>query len=324
LLPTAVNSLHNGGMAATSVIYDCDPGVDDAVALFLAFAARDAIELLGVTTVGGNVAGELTARNACLVRQWAGREDVPVHAGCEGPLFLPAVDAQHFHGESGLGTLPIHMPRLGVAPGHAANFIVEQLRARPAGTVTLAVTGPLTNVALALRLAPDIAPRIAGVAWMGGARTAGGNITASAEYNAYADPHAAAIVATAGIPFHVFGLDCTHQVRSSTARRAALLALGTPNAARVEQLLAFADALPANQERSFGTALHDPCVIAWLLRPSLFTFQTCHLQLSIEAGLTRGHTAVEFRTSAEHPVNAHWATAADAEGVFALLNERLA
>ncbi len=319
-----LNSLHNGGMAATPVIYDCDPGVDDAVALFLAFAASDAIELLGITTVGGNVAVELTARNACLVREWAGREDVPVHAGCAGPLFLPAVDAQHFHGESGLGTLPIHTPRLGVAPGHAANFIVEQLRARPAGTVTLAVSGPLTNVALALRLAPDIARRIACVAWMGGARTAGGNITASAEYNAYADPHAAAIVVAAGIPFHVFGLDCTHQVRSSAARRAGLLALGTPNAARVEQLLAFADALPANQDRGFGTALHDPCVIAWLLRPSLFTFQPCHLQLSTEAGLTRGHTAVEFRTSATQPVNAQWATAADAEGVFALLNERLA
>jgi purine nucleosidase len=119
-------------------------------------------------------------------------------------------------------------------------------------------------------------------------------------------------------------LDCTHQVRSSEARRAALLALGAPNAARVEQLLAFADALPANQDRGFGTALHDPCVIAWLLRPSLFTFQPCHLQLSTEAGLTRGHTAVELRTSAAQPVNAQWATGADAEGVFALLNERLA
>ncbi|MFM7066653.1 MAG: nucleoside hydrolase [Gammaproteobacteria bacterium] len=310
-------------MTHCSLIYDCDPGVDDAIALFLAFASPAELDLIGITTVGGNVPGALTARNACLIREWAAREDVPVHAGCEGPIVLNAVDAEHFHGATGLGHLPVHTPHQGPAPGHAANFIVEQLRTRPAGTVTLAVTGPLTNVAMALRLAPDIAPRIARIALMGGARSAGGNITASAEYNIHADPHAADIVFRSGVPLHVFGLDVTHQVRSSSARREAIRALGTPNALRVAKLLAFADGLPANQERGFGTALHDPCIIAWLLRPALFSFQDCHLVVSTDAGLTRGHTAVEFRTSAHVPVNAHWGVAADAEGVFALLLEKL-
>jgi len=310
-------------MTAHSLIYDCDPGVDDAIALFLALASPAELDLIGITTVGGNVPGALTARNACLVREWAAREEVPVHAGAEGPLVLPAVDAEHFHGATGLGHLPVHTPHQGPSVGHAANFIIEQLRARPAGTVTLAATGPLTNFALALRLAPDIAPRIARIVWMGGARSAGGNITASAEYNAYADPHAADIIAKSGVPLTVFGLDVTHQVRSSSARREAIRALGTPNAGRVAKLLAFADGLPANQERGLGTALHDPCVIAWLLRPALFTFRDCHLAVSTDGGLTRGHTAVEFRTSAHVPVNAQWAMTADAAGVFALLQEKL-
>lgn len=306
------------------VLFDCDPGVDDGVALFLAFAAPDALELLGVTTVGGNVAGLLTARNACLLREWAGREDVPVHAGCPGPMVLPAVAASHFHGETGLGTLPIHVPARGVAAAHAVNHLIDTLRARPAGTVRVAITGPCTNLALAMAMAPDIVPRIAEVVVMGGARSEGGNITASAEYNFYADPHAAHVVLSAGCPVTVFGLDATHQVRSSPLRVAALRGLGTVPARHAAALLEFSDGIERSFSTRTGAPLHDPCVIAYLLAPHLFTFRPCVLRVDTSDGVSRGHSDVEFRIPAGTRPHVRWALEADEDGVFDLLMTRLA
>ena len=143
-------------MARIPLILDCDPGVDDAVALLLAFASADVLDLRGITTVGGNVALAQTTRNARLVRQLAGAAAarVPVFAGCAGPMVRPLVDAEHFHGESGLGHLAIFEPAAPAAAGHAVNFIVDTLLREPAGTVSLAVTGPMTNLAMAMRLAP--------------------------------------------------------------------------------------------------------------------------------------------------------------------------
>ncbi|MFO1425501.1 MAG: nucleoside hydrolase [Steroidobacteraceae bacterium] len=277
------------------MIIDCDPGVDDAVALFLAFAAPRELNLLAVTTVAGNVGPGLTARNARLVRELAGRTDVPVFAGAQRPLVREPVEAGHFHGASGLGTLPVFEPAAPLAPGHAATFIVESLLRAPAGSVTLVVTGPLTNVALALRLEPAIAQRIGAIALMGGARAEAGNITASAEYNIHADPHAAHVVFSCGCPITVLGLDATHQVRSSAARVARLRALGTVPARAVAELCEFSNALEPNLARGGGAPLHDPCPVAWLLRPQLFRSRPCYLQVETCSPLTLGHTAVEFR-----------------------------
>ena len=148
-------------------------------------------------------------------------------AGCAGPMVRPLVEAAHFHGESGSATLRSSSRRRRSAAAHAVNFIVETLLREPAGTVSLAVTGPMTNLAMAMRMAPAILPRIRQVVVMGGARSEGGNITASAEYNIYADPHAAAVVFGSGVPLVVLGLDATHQVRSSPARIARIRALGS-------------------------------------------------------------------------------------------------
>lgn len=302
------------------VIFDCDPGVDDGVALLLAFSAKTEIDLLGITTVAGNVSAELTARNACLIRDIAGRTDVPVFAGCTKPLLREPVEAGHFHGESGLGDLPIGTPNRGAAPEHAVDFIVRTLCDAAPESISVVITGPMTNIATALAREPRCLKSIKDFAIMGGARSEGGNITASAEYNIYADPHAAQAVFNAGPRVWAFGLDATHQVRATPARTAAISAIGSPIARAAAELIEFSNALPANGPRAQGSPLHDPCPVAWLLKPDLFEFRPCHVDVETESRLTLGHTAVEFRASAGRAQNVQWAVRAESEGVFSLIN----
>lgn len=302
------------------IIIDCDPGVDDAVALLLAFASPE-LDIRAVTTVGGNVAAEKTARNACIIRQIAGREEVPVFVGAARPLVREPVNAGDFHGADGLGTMEVVEPRTGPAPGDAAGAIVDLVRARPAGTISLVVIGPMTNVAAAMTLEPQLAGRLKQVVAMGGARREGGNITASAEFNIFADPHAADIVFRSGVPIICFGLDATHQVRVDGPRIAALEALDTPAARTAAQMLRFSRDVERDVVGGIDAPLHDPCTIAWLLRPELFELKPCRIDVETQSPLTMGHTAVEFRSARP---NARWAIAADAEGVFALIAERLA
>jgi purine nucleosidase len=309
---------------AHPTIIDCDPGVDDAVALLLAFAARDALDIIGITTVAGNVGTALTARNACIVREIAAREDIPVFAGCTRPLRRAPVEAGHFHGESGLGDLPIAAPRKGVEPVHAVDFIVDALLAATPASVTVVATGPLTNIAAALAREPAIRRGIREIALMGGARSEGGNITASAEYNIHADPDAAQIVFGSGCTVVAFGLDATHQVRATPARVASVRAVGSLAARIAADLLEFSNALPANGPREQGAPLHDPCPVAWLLRPDAFRFRPCHVDVETASPLTLGHTAVEFRAAPQRPQNVLWAVAADGDAVFEVLTATLA
>lgn len=306
------------------LIFDCDPGVDDAIALLLAFASPQDLEILAVTTGAGNVAADLTARNAAIIRQIAGRQDVPIHVGATAPLIRPPIEADHFHGESGLGSLPLFEPAKGASPGHAAQVIVDLIMTHPPGAVTVAVTGPLTNLALALRLQPAIAQRIAKVAIMGGARSEGGNVTASAEYNIHADPHAADVVFSSGVRCVVFGLDVTHQVLATPARTAAIGAIQTPSAQACANLLAFTNAIERDLVGGNAAPIHDPCVIAWLLAPQLFALRPCDLKVETTSPLTLGHTAVDFRLADPSAATVQWATKADADRIFDLLNERLA
>lgn len=309
---------------AHPTIIDCDPGVDDAVALLLAFAARDALDIIGITTVAGNVGAALTARNACILRDIAAREDVPVFAGCTQPLRRAPVEAGHFHGESGLGDLPISAPRKGVEPVHSVDFIVDALLAATPASVTVVATGPLTNIAAALAREPAIRRGIREIALMGGARSEGGNITASAEYNIHADPDAAQIVFGSGCTVVAFGLDATHQVRATPARVASVRAVGSRAARTAADLLEFSNALPANGPREQGAPLHDPCPVAWLLRPEAFRFRPCHVDVETASPLTLGHTAVEFRAAPQRPQNVLWAVAADGDAVFEVLTATLA
>ncbi len=262
---------------------------------------------------------ERTTRNALALCELCGRLDVPVHAGCTRPLRCEPVLAADFHGESGLGTLRLPEPRAHAAPGSAVDFIASTVLAREPQSVTVAVTGPLTNLAAAFEQQPRLAARLQQVVWMGGARREGGNITASAEYNAYADPHAAEIVLRAGCPIVVIGLDATHQVRSTGARVAALRALGGSYAHAAAELMHFSNAIERRLSGGDGAPLHDPCVVAWLLDNALFQTAPVDLRIETDSALTRGHTAVEFRNPHGGARHVRWVTEADANGIFDLL-----
>ena len=309
-------------MTKRLLIIDCDTGVDDAIALLLAFAS-DEFDILGVCTTGGNVSAELVARNTRIIRQIAGREDVPVHLGCPRPIVREPVEAGHFHGESGLGDLEIFEPEAPAADGHAVNFIIEQVMRHPPEAVTLAVTGPLTNLAVAMIMQPEIIERLGPVMIMGGARSEGGNIIASAEFNVFADPHAAQVVFTSGCPITVLGLDATHQVRATPERIAAIEASGTPSATAAAQLLRFAARISAELMEGEEPPVHDPCTIAFLLRPDLFSSRPCSILVETASPLTIGHTAVEFRVDPK-TATTQWVTRVDDHGVFDLIAERLA
>lgn len=309
-------------MTKRLLIIDCDTGVDDAVALLLAFAS-DEFDILGVCTTDGNVSAEQVARNTRIIREIAGREDVPVHIGCPRPIVRDQVEAGHFHGESGLGDLEIFEPRTQAADGHAVNFIIDTVMRLPPEAVTLAVTGPMTNLAVAMIMQPEIIERLGPVIIMGGARSEGGNIIASAEFNVFADPHAAQVVFTSGCPITVLGLDATHQVRATAERIAAIEALPTRAAKTAAQLLRFASKVSAEFMEGEDSPLHDPCTIAFLLRPELFTTRACAVLVETGSPLTIGHTAVEFRVDPK-TASIHWVTRVDADGVFDLLTKRLA
>ena len=312
-------------MTVQSLIIDCDPGVDDAAALFLAFAAPE-LELLAVTTVGGNVPGALTQRNARMIRQIAGREDVPVFGGAERPLKRPPAGAGEFHGPEGLGDLEPFEPHGIIGDGPAANAIVDLVMKRPAGSVAVAVLGPMTNLALAMKRERRLAEHRGPVVVRGGARSEGGNITASAEFNIWADPDAAAVVFGSGCQVLAFGLDATHQVRATEARIRAIETIRTEPARTTAALLRFSQrterTLVGWPAPDWGAPLHDPCPIAWLMRPDLFSLKPCRIEIETGSDLPRGHTAVEFRVD---PATARhrWAVAADAQGVFDLMVETL-
>jgi len=305
-------------MTRQGLIIDCDPGVDDAVALMLAFGSG-VFDLRAITAVGGNAPVTKTARNARILRQIAGRVDVPVFMGADRPLRREPANAGAFHGIEGLGDLTPFEPDAPCAEGHAAAAIIDRVMASPAKSVALAVLGPLTNLALALRQAPALADRLGPVAVMGGARSEAGNITASAEFNIWADPEAAAEVLASGCDLVMFGLDATHQVRATEARIAALEAVGTPMADTAAAMMRFSQRVEREIVGWEAPPLHDPCPLAWLLQPALFELAACRIAVETDSELTRGHTAVEFREAVAGSLPHRWAVSADADGVFALI-----
>ena len=308
-------------MKRQSLIIDCDPGVDDAVGLLLAFGSPE-LDLKAITTVGGNVPVEKTTRNARIIRQVAGREDVPVFAGAARPLRREPAGAGEFHGAEGLGDLDAVEPEAPAADGSAVEAMVRIVMEAEPRSVALAVMGPMTNLALALRAEPRLAERLGPVVVMGGARSEGGNITPSAEFNIWADPDAAAEVFASGCKMVVFGLDATHQVRATEARIAAIEAVGTPQAGTAAAMLRFSQRIERTIVGWHSAPLHDPCTVAWLLKPELFRLKPCRIAVETDSDLTRGHTAVEFRVDAQTAPHL-WAVEADGQGVFDLITERL-
>lgn len=306
---------------ARKIIIDTDPGMDDAVAILLALASPE-LEVLSLVAVAGNVPLARTEANARRVLALAGRADVPVHAGCARPLVRPPVTAEHVHGDTGLPGLHLPEPEVPVRAGHGVDHIVETLRAAAPGEISLCLLGPATDLALALVKAPDIAARVAEVVWMAGARAEGGNVTPAAEYNVHADPEAAAVLLGGGLPLTLVPLDVTHRVRLTPARLARLRRIDTAAARAVAALYAAADA--AQPDEREGIPMHDPCVVAHLLRPGLFAGRRINVAVETSSPLTLGMTVADRHGITGRPANATYLDRVDAEGFFALLFERLA
>jgi len=309
---------------ARKIIIDCDPGQDDAVALLLAFASPDELDLLGITTVAGNVPLELTHRNARMMCDIAGKQDVPVYAGCAEPLVRKLKTAEAIHGQTGINGLDVFEPVTPLQSEHAVDFIIDTLMAADEASVTLVPVGPLTNIATAINKEPAILSRIEQLVIMGGAMREGGNRTPSAEFNVLVDPQAADIVFRCGRPITAMGLDVTHQVLSTEDRVERIKALDNPVASATAGMLSFFDRHDTKKYTSRGAPLHDPCTIAWLLRPELFEGKECNISIETQSELTMGHTAVDFWHVTDRPINVNWIYTVDADGFYDLLLERLA
>jgi inosine-uridine nucleoside N-ribohydrolase len=289
----------------TRIILDCDPGIDDALAIAFAHG-HPGIDLVGVTTVAGNVGLAKTTANALAVCEFIGAAGTPVTGGCAGPLLRPALDARQVHGDSGLGGAVLPPAVAKPAAGHAVDYIIDTVSAAP-GEITLVATGPLTNIALAVRREPRLADRVREFVIMGG--SAGrGNVTPAAEYNIWADPEAAAAVFRAGWTVTMLGLDVTLRTGANAAvlrRMGELGPLGTELLRpALEQYQSVSE--PASRggqggssPRGAGPPVHDVCAVAWVAEPDLFGLVPARVQVELAGQFTAGMTVTDFAAPGE-------------------------
>ena len=300
--------------ARPRLILDCDPGVDDAMAII---AASRWADLVGITTVAGNVALEHTTANACRLRSLLGL-DVEVHAGADGPLVGRQEFARHVHGETGLGDVVLPEPDRGPDSAHAVEYLVEATRSEEG--IHLVPIGPLTNVALALRADPGLADRVASITLMGGSALGVGNVSAAAEFNVFADPEAADEVFRCGARVTMLGLNLTHQVRMGAPHAAECRTIGTPVADAMAGLLEFYTVFHLAAEEVADGPVHDPCAVLAVTHPELFTFEGRPVHVELTGTHTRGMTLVDERGPRTLEAgNCRVAYGVDADKVIALI-----
>ena len=306
------------------IIIDTDPGQDDAVAILLALASPEEIDVLGIVAVAGNVGLAQNARNALKVIELAGHPEIPVYAGCERPIKRRLVTAEHVHGDTGLDGPVLPDPQVKLQPQHGVDFIIETLMNEPMGSVTICALGPLTNIAMAMIKSPGIIRRIRKIVMMGGAYFEVGNITPAAEFNIYVDPHAADVVLRSGVEVVMIPLDVTHQVLATPARIAAIKANGNLASTAVTQMLEFSERFDLGKYGWDGAPLHDPCVIAYLLKPDLFEGRHINVTIETQSELTMGMTVADYWGVTGKVKNCTYLRNANSTGFYKLLTERLA
>ena len=308
-----------------TLIIDTDPGADDVIALLFAMAAPERLRIEALTTVAGNVPLAKTSRNARLACEWAGRPEIPVYAGAERPLRRTPIYAANIHGKEGLTGVDVHEPAAPLADGHAVDYLVRALRAAPEKSVTLAMLGPQTNLALALEQAPDIVRGLRELVLMAGAHFNGGNITPVAEFNVFADPHAAeAVLLKSGVPITMLPLDVTHRILTSEERIARLRGLGNRAGAIVADILGAYAPQEMKHYDMPGGPVHDTTVTAYLLQPSLFKGRRIHVEVDSREGMGFGQTVADWYGSLHRAPNVNWIVDGDAQGFFDLLTEHIA
>ena len=311
-------------MPRRKIIIDTDPGQDDAVAILLALASPDELDVIGITAVAGNVPLALTEKNARIICELAGKTDIPVFAGCDEPMARKLVTAEHVHGKTGLDGPQLADPTMPLQDTHAVDFLIQTLRREEPGTITLVPIGPLTNLGVAISRAPDIVDRVQEIVLMGGAYFEVGNITPAAEFNIYVDPEAADIVFKSGIPIVVMPLDVTHKALTTTARVDAFASLGTEVGRMVSEWTNFFERFDKEKYGSEGAPLHDPCTIAYLLDPTLFSGRHINVEIELTSELTRGMTVADWWRVTDRKANATFIGDMNADGFFDLLTSRLA
>jgi inosine-uridine nucleoside N-ribohydrolase len=302
-------------VTTTPVLIDCDPGHDDAIALLLALASPE-LDLLGVTTVAGNQTLEKTTANAIRVLEFAGRPDIPVAAGADGPLVRDPFVAAYVHGETGLDGPDLPPPQSAPVDRHAADFLADKIREADRG-VTLIPVGPLTNVALMLAMHPDARPER--IVLMGGA-VAEGNVTPAAEFNIWCDPEAAERVFNSGIDVTMIGLDVTHKALFTQAH---IGRLAGRVGEMVTELLRFYDKFHKEVYGFDGSPIHDAVAVAHVLNEELVGTVKRNVEIDIDSTLCRGRTVVDVWRRTERDPNAHVGVEIDADGFLELLIERI-
>jgi purine nucleosidase len=307
-----------------NLIIDTDPGADDVVALLLALASPDELNVMAITTVAGNVRVDKTSRNARLAREWAGREEVPVYAGAGKPMVRTPIYAENIHGKEGLPGIEVHEPRKALAAGSAVQYLVDTLGKAAPHSITVAMLGPQTNLALALIQAPEITQGIKEVVVMGGAHFNGGNITPVAEFNIFADPDAAKVVLASGVKLTYVPLDVTHKILTSEPRLKQIEALNNQAGRLVGAILNEYVKADMVHYGLPGGPVHDASVIAWLLKPELFSGKLINLAIDNREGLGLGQTVADWYDTLGQTKNVFWVDNGDPQGFFDLLTERLA
>ena len=310
-------------MGAQKIIIDTDPGQDDAVAILLALASPDEIEVLGITAVAGNVPLSLTERNARIVCELAGRPDIAVYAGCDRPLRRKLVTAEHVHGKTGLDGPELPEPKIKLQEKHGVDFIIDTILQEPENSVSLCPLGPLTNIASAILKQPKIVSRIKQIVLMGGAYFEVGNITPTAEFNIFVDPDAAKIVFEAGIDMVVMPLDVTHKALVTGERNEAFRRLKSPVGIAVAEMTDFFERFDKEKYGSSGAPLHDPCVTAYLINPKIFSGKKINVEIETKSELTLGMTVADWWGVTDRKANAYFVGDLDSEKFFNLLTERL-
>lgn len=306
-------------MSVRPIIIDTDPGQDDAVAILLALASPE-LDVLGITAVAGNVPLALTELNSRKICELAGKPETKVFAGASRPMVRELVTAEYVHGKTGLDGPDLPEPTMALQDQHGVDFIVDTLRAQKA---TICALGPLTNVALALIKAPDIADNIDEIVLMGGGLFEGGNVTPAAEFNIYVDPHAADVVFQSGVKITVFPLDLTHFALTTRERVDAFRAKGTKPCVATAELLDFFERFDVEKYGSAGGPLHDPNVIAYLIDPSLYKGRFINLEVETRSELTMGMTVADWWGVSGRDPNVTYMRTVDADGFFAMLLDRI-
>tara|TARA_B110000444_G_scaffold72708_1_gene68345 strand:+ start:181 stop:1119 length:939 start_codon:yes stop_codon:yes gene_type:complete len=304
------------------IIIDTDPGQDDAVAILLALASPE-LEILGITTVAGNVPLNLTTKNALIITEMAGREDINVYAGCDSPLSRPLITAENVHGATGLDGPELINPTKKVKEDHAVDFIIKTLRDHTPNTVTLCPLGPLTNIATAFKKAPDIISKVKQVVLMGGAYFEVGNVTPTAEFNIFVDPEAASYVFNLGLDLVIMPLDVTHKALTTPERIDKFNKLNTKCGTFVAEMTAFFERFDKDKYGTEGAPLHDPCVIAYLLNPEIFSGRRINVEIETDSELTLGMTVADWWGVTNKEPNALFIGNLNSEKFFEMLTSRI-